>query len=811
MLKIDLTAIGDGGPMDVTTQAEIVTPMPEPVKVPKGLLKALGTPDKQWVYRLPDGGAYGVVMRWDPEGKRKQIRPVVWTGKDFVSSGFGKGRPLFNSDMLAAHPLAPVLIVEGEKAAEAAAAYVPDGWVVTTWQGGAKAWEESDWSSLADHSCVIWPDNDQPGITAAADIQTHLARLGIASSLVALGPAFPDGWDLADELPGKYTGGQITKLLTRELKRAGVPNVEPLPTQAPVPEEIDDPDVAARREYRALGYDKQMYFLMTQSNQQIDTFTGEALMSEKTCMKIHGDRTYWGEQQGLYGDKPRVDWIMSGVNIMDQCRQAGVYDPKRLRGRGVWVDRGFDGVDRIVLNAGSRLVINRPGMPLREVSPVRFKSKLIYERTRELILDADDYQTQATDDDGRMIRDLCAMVRWDSEIYGVLLAGWIATAVVCGGMPWRTHCWITGNQGSGKSTVVNLIAAACIGDLGLYPMGATTEAGIRQAVENDALPVIFDEGENDTQGKNNAEARRQAILQLMRQASSDGRGRIMKGTATHSAREFTMRSAFLISSIGVGLKEAADLTRTAVLTIKPLDAFNYVERKEMERQFQDFIGAAYAMPADMPQRLLARQMANLFTLRKNAETFKETIAEELANRRIGDQLGTLLAGYHSLYSTSLLDKAACINFLKKYNWEEFTSVKGVREDMALMHHMCGYMIRVQTTNGSTQERAIGELLVQMVHPGTTRDVSRDTAEETLARYGLRVKFEKGDITGILIGQTVPNLMRIMQTSDYAEGWGNVLMRNPYAKKEDKPLRFGGVISRALFIPRQEWPIEELNG
>jgi hypothetical protein len=96
----------------------------------------------------------------------------------------------------------------------------------------------------------------------------------------------------------------------------------------------------------------------------------------------------------------------------------------------------------------------------------------------------------------------------------------------------------------------------------------------------------------------------------------------MKGSANHQARAFTMRSAFLMSSIGVGLKEAADLTRTAVLTIRPMESFTAEERRKKEENFKEFLNLAAGIPDDMPQRLLARQLHNLFTLRHNIGVFK---------------------------------------------------------------------------------------------------------------------------------------------------------------------------------------------
>ena len=798
MRKVDLSRITAE---DITAKAEIVTPMPEPVLIPDSLQKSLGVePDAMWVYRMADGGAFGAVARWNPQGRRKEIRPIVWDGKKFVTSGFGKARPLYNGDLLAASPTCPVLIVEGEKAADGAAQYVPEGWVITTWQGGAKAVDQTDWSLLAGHSCVVWPDNDTPGIEAAIEIQKILGNHRVPVSIVSISPAFPDGWDLADALPEKVRPQHITEILRRELKRAAVPEMVIDST----PLEDADPDEEKAREWRPLGHDHNKYMLMLQSQQQVIVFEPDRLMSQKGCLNVYGDIYHWANLQGK-SDPKGIDWLAAGVMLMEQCHRAGVYDPTKLRGRGVWLDEK-DKQPRAILNSGNKLLVSRPDQPTREVSHVRLKSDWIYEKGRDLILNVNKFDNLATDDEGRLIRELCGKVRWDAPIYGDLLAGWIATAVVCGGLDWRTHAWVTGNQGSGKSTVVNTVAGACLGDLAIYPLGATTEAGIRQVVQNDAMPVVFDEAEgDDKENRMAAAARRKAVMDLMRQASSEGRGRILKGSANHQARAFTMRSSFLMSSIGVGLKEAADLTRTAVLTIKPLDSFTYEERKKKEEEFKDFVALAASIPRDMPQRLLGRQLHNLFTLRHNILVFKETIATVLANRRIGDQLGTLMAGCHSLYSTKRLDMKQCEKYLSALNLDEFLQVKAEREDKVLLDHIVQTPVRVETTHG-VQDRTIGELLVICFQSDENADVNLRIADDTLCRHGLKVEREHGVPTGVWIGQSISGLNKIMQTSVYYEGWSGVLLRHPYAKKSINAIRFKGTMSRAIFLPKQEWPV-----
>lgn len=799
MRKVDLTAVT---PVDITEAPKLVVPMPEPVEVPASLVKSLGQPEKMWVYRTDDGSAYGAVARWNPEGKRKVVRPIVWDGKEFVTSGFGTGRPLYNSELLAARPMAPVLVVEGEKAVDGAALYVPDGWVITTWQGGSNAWEQTNWSALAGHRVVIWPDNDGPGVNAGADIQALLAGLGVPTSLVQISSAFPDGWDLADPLPEKYTEKQITALLKKELKAAQLVAVED--TGEPAPEiteaENDDPDQDPARRYRPLGYDQGEYYIMTDEEYQIRSYNSNTLMSEKGLLAIHGDREFWAAQQ--YSTGKRIDWIGAGLKVMNECRAMNIYDTTRLRGRGIWIDKAKDGSDRAMLHTGTHLLISRPEQELKPTSFVRVKSPWIYAKRKDLIHDAT-YGVCASDDEGRLIRELCQQVRWGSDLYGDLLAGWIATAIVCGGMDWRTHIWVTGNHGSGKSTVVRKIVGTCLGKIAIWPEGSTTEAGLRAALQNDAIPVVFDEGEKEKY----AEDRMLQILALMRQASTEGRGTIIKGSATHVAHEFNIRSAFMLVSIGVSLKQGADLSRTAVVSIRPPNSYAPSEKALLDQKWNRLQDIAAMLPIDLPQKLIARQTKNLFHLRHNIEVFKETITNILGSPRLGDQLGTLLAGSHSLYSTQRLNVKQCEKYLSRHNLNDFTEVKEEQEDIVLLRHLCMQLIRVETTHG-VQDRAVGELIRIVLNGLEFEDVTYRNSVNTLGRYGIRIETERGKRTGVWLANKWEPLDRLMQTAEFSQGWVNIIKRHPHARQSDSALRFAGATSRATFIPREYLPVEE---
>ena len=154
----------------------------------------------EYIYKDSAGVAVGTITRIDNKDGTKTFR---------ASAGFPNPRPLYNLDKLSARPEAPIMIVEGEKAADAAAELLPD-FVVTTSPFGAKSAGKADWSPVEGRDVTIWPDNDEAGAGYARDV----LRLVPHARLVDVG-GLPEGWDLADDAP---EGADIAELLAQASK-----------------------------------------------------------------------------------------------------------------------------------------------------------------------------------------------------------------------------------------------------------------------------------------------------------------------------------------------------------------------------------------------------------------------------------------------------------------------------------------------------------------------------------------------------------------------------------------------------------------
>ena len=126
----------------------------------------LGKPSALWPYTDKTGNAVCYICRFDLSanggGRKKEYRPYTRAGDKWAWKGVAEPRPLYNLHRLVTLRDAPVLIVEGEKAADALKDILPD-YVTTTAMHGAQSPRKTDWSPLKDRDAIIWPELDDAG------------------------------------------------------------------------------------------------------------------------------------------------------------------------------------------------------------------------------------------------------------------------------------------------------------------------------------------------------------------------------------------------------------------------------------------------------------------------------------------------------------------------------------------------------------------------------------------------------------------------------------------------------------------------
>ncbi len=198
-----------------------------------------GEPSKAWPYHDAQGRLIGYVCRWDVINSKgepdKEIRPVCYCElgdgrRAWRSAGMPCPRPLYQLPGILARPDARVLVVEGEKAADAAAKLFPE-LVATTPPHGAQSPHKADWESLRGRHVAVWPDSDEAGGKYAETVSRLCTDSGAASvAIVNVPAAFPAKWDLADVPPDDWDADRLRELL--DAAEPWEPEAVPLDTEA---------------------------------------------------------------------------------------------------------------------------------------------------------------------------------------------------------------------------------------------------------------------------------------------------------------------------------------------------------------------------------------------------------------------------------------------------------------------------------------------------------------------------------------------------------------------------------------------------
>ena len=661
----------------------------------------------------------------------KKIRPLCWDGTSWKWSAPPTPRPIYNLDYLRHRPDAPVLIVEGEKTADAAAKLLPD-YIVITWPSGCKAHGKADWTPLSARHCTLWPDADAVGIQAMAKLASTLAAAGAASVRTIQPPSdVPDGWDLAD---CNWSTEEIIAHI----------DSQPLPDAQPEPDE-PEPAAPSALPFKCLGHDRGVYFYLSNSGGQVLQFT--ASQHNKLNLLNLAPLAWW---DAAY----KKDFDRAADCLIALCMQQGVYDPDRVRGRGAWYDQ-----DRVIVHLGNRLIVDNTEYDVC-APPV---TKYFYEQAKSFTGPS---QSPLSDEHAIKIRNIALRFRWDVPVNAYFLLGWTILAPVCGALDWRPHIWITGAAGTGKSCILKDFLRPLMGGIYQAATGGTTEAGLRGTLCSDAIPVIFDEFEqNDQRDKQIV----QNVLALARIASSEG-GKIYKGTTTGGANAFEIRSMFCVCSINVALIQKADIDRFCVVGLRR-DTIQKDQWTAFEAEIKNTI------TLDVGRQLIARTINNIPTIRANAKILARALAINFG-QRYGDQYGTLLAGAWSLSPDGgkklSLDEAQ--QWIKTMNWESNQSDPQEADEIKCLDFILNSMVLVDHKKITIRELVSAARL--------NRPIGDESADVVLARYG--IKYHQG---GLAIANSHSNLQTLLRDTAWSGGAHRQALRRIDGAEISGPIRY----------------------
>ena len=359
-----------------------------------------------------------------------------------------------------------------------------------------------------------------------------------------------------------------------------------------------------------------------------------------------------------------------------------------------------------------------------------------------------------SDAEGQQILSAVEAMGWSTPLDPLHLLGWAVLANVGGALEKRPVLQLTSKFGSGKTYTRERVLEPLLAGLAISESN-TSEAGIRQTLKADTLPVLIDESEGEEHG------RREGHLRLAR-LSYDGTP-TSRGTTHGQAISYAVRSSVAMVGINTTITNPADRSRTVVVGRQQLEQAQWAE---VDRQVRELL------TPETGARLLRRAVNHLPTLRANVATFRRVVEGQLrrgAAARAGDTYGALLAGAHLLMSTAAVDDAQALDWLDAMGWSAGLALgeagaeeqDATAESRQCLEHLLSHEEQWRSDTG-TGRVTIRELVELARTPSGAEDAEQ--ARKALGRRGIRATD-----TGLAIANTAEALAPIYGKTKWRDG------------------------------------------
>ncbi|MES3016185.1 MAG: hypothetical protein V4721_00335 [Bacteroidota bacterium] len=746
-------------------------------------------PSATWIYRNAAGERMFYMHRFDIGGGDKEICPQVYGAYDGKKGWWWRmikdNRPLYGLDRLAKSK-GTVVVVEGEKCADALQALAAGKLCCVTWSGGTGAVDKTDWTPLKGRKVVIWPDADQkcfkggdrlkplteqPGYKASQKIAYLALKAGAEEALVMEfeHSMFPDGWDVADAIAEKKDFTWILAFIKGGIENAKKKTPEDLELTREEKLEKKKKEVVKGLDalpFECLGYNHNTMYYNPVQTQQLNVLGSSG--HTKPNLLYMAELADW---KSAYPTQSKPFWDMDQAvsDMMKECRNRGPFEIDNVRGRGAWIDQG-----RVIIHLGNKIMVDgviQDNMRVKD-------SDFYYELKAGFSPPSTEY---ITNEDANQLYETLCKFRWSNPLYPMILLGWCIMAPFCGAFRWRPHIWITGPAGAGKTWIQDNVINRIIGDYALMATSVSTEAGIRSALGGDARPVILDEAEaHDADGAR----RRQKVFELARQASSESEAKIIKGTAGGGSVNYRVRSTFCFSSIGASLSQYADQTRITMLYLEPGEKYDEEKIEYEKYQFEE--AARYCtktLSEKFVDKIHGRTVRHLKDITDSVDNCTAAMATLLHSQRDGDQIGTMIGVALSWLEGRVISQAEALEWGKMHYIHQLVDGAIETDDRRCFDHLMDQNIQVRAEKKNMPYMLTIAQIIEALRfnqnlidsDWNTHQQLGPTPEEcknALSQCGLRLTDDKG---AILVANNHVWLARIYKDTQWMNGgWPNAL-------------------------------------
>ena len=522
----------------------------------------------------------------------------------------------------------------------------------------------------------------------------------------------------------------------------------------------------------ALGYSGELNYVWSKPRGCLVAIGGAGVTNSGTLLNLAGGEEWCKAAYGKYNTHGDFtpDWVAMGGAIVADCIAAGEFDPKNVRGAGVWEDGGA-----LVVNSSAGLW-RSDGAKME-----RYGHSALYPKHANLGVRGD--TPHATSEQVAELVECLKTWTWQSPSDVKLILGWLCYGYLCGAVKWRPHMSLTGSAGTGKSELQRLITLL-LGYAGVAYDGSSSEAGIRQAVGDDAQVLVLDEAEAD--GKKVAN-----LLTFLRSAS-DNKLRAM-GTQDQTGKTFSMRAMGLVSGIVPPMLSAADSSRFVRIELGALRA--------AVAESAHILVADEDATRELGLGLYARMIGSWDRLNAAIKLLRPRMG---GTTRYRDAMAPIIAAaWVAMHDGEMSDADAAAEISSLSDDANSARMGVVRDESNALAHLMGKAVDVRI-DGRSMTATIASI-ASAAYAEVQRDPRGGEYSRALGVYGLRVvEARVGEVTMAVLQVDCgsPQMRDLYRGTAWDLGDLSVVLKRvagAYAKNLQTTSRIGGRSCRPVVI------------
>ena len=341
------------------------------------------------------------------------------------------------------------------------------------------------------------------------------------------------------DLPGSTTkaGSTTTKTKAKKEKKVRVK------AESQMTEERAE-ELLAEMKVTPVGYFKNNLMFFCADSKQFMEMSSDNIHIPMLC----SDWEYWEAycpEAFCYDEKTKETHLKrDGLTLIKESLILGVklterrLDHVEIRESGVYRDAG-----RTIANLGNRIFVD--GV---EKEYYKIVGDYLYQASNKVPISTE----ESTIEEFVHMTDILRKTTIECPLDSWILPCIVFSGYLSGLSPWRSHAWVTGPAGSGKTDFRDLILKPLIAPIGAISKDSVvTDASMRQAIQKRCTIFLHDEAESNIHIENELSSIR---------VSSHG-GFISKGTPSGRLIEFKMMCTFILMSISDSLLKDADKCR----------------------------------------------------------------------------------------------------------------------------------------------------------------------------------------------------------------------------------------------------------